>query len=90
MADKDKKIQLKVAEAQQDDVGKGIVRIDSQVMKNLGIKPGEPVEIIGDKTTVAIAGRCYPADIATPIIRMDGYTRWNSGSGVGGMVIVQR
>ncbi|PIU88475.1 ATPase [archaeon CG06_land_8_20_14_3_00_37_11] len=83
-------MQLKVAEAQQDDVGKGIVRIDSQVMKNLGIKPGEPVEIIGDKTTVAIAGRCYPADIATPIIRMDGYTRWNSGSGVGGMVIVQR
>ena len=31
-------VQLKVAEAQQDDVGKGIVRMDSQLMKEHLIK----------------------------------------------------
>ncbi|MBN1923839.1 MAG: CDC48 family AAA ATPase [Nanoarchaeota archaeon] len=86
----EKEIQLKVAEAQQDDVGKGIVRLDSQVMKELGIKRGEPVEIKGDRVTVAIADRCYPADIGLKIIRMDGYTRWNSRSGVGEIVTLSK
>ncbi len=85
-----KEVQLKVAEAQQDDVGKGIVRLDSQVMKELGIKRGEPVEIKGDRSTVAIADRCFPADIGLKIIRMDGYTRWNSKSGVGEMVTLSK
>ncbi|MDD2678355.1 MAG: CDC48 family AAA ATPase [Candidatus Nanoarchaeia archaeon] len=82
-------VQLKVAEAMQDDVGKGIVRIDSQVMKELGIKRGEPVEITGDKTTVAIADRCYPADIGLRIIRMDGLTRYNSKSAIGESVEIK-
>ena len=56
----DKKIQLKVAEAMQDDVNKGIVRIDSSIMKELGINRGEPIEIIGDETTVAIATGATP------------------------------
>ncbi|VVB75304.1 VCP-like ATPase [Candidatus Tiddalikarchaeum anstoanum] len=83
-------IQLRVAEAQQDDIGKGLVRIDSQVMKELGINKGDPVEIIGDKTTVATIDRCYPRDIGLRIIRMDGYTRWNSKSGVGETVTVRK
>jgi transitional endoplasmic reticulum ATPase len=82
--------QLKVSEAMQDDVGKGIVRIDSQVMKELGIKRGEPIEIIGDKTTVAIADRCYPADIGQKIIRMDGLVRYNSKSAIGESVLIKQ
>jgi transitional endoplasmic reticulum ATPase len=81
--------QLKVAEAMQDDVGKGIVRIDSKIMKELGIKRGEPIEIAGDKITVAIADRCYPADIGLRIIRMDGLTRYNSKSAIGEAVTVK-
>ncbi|MFA5303548.1 MAG: CDC48 family AAA ATPase [Candidatus Nanoarchaeia archaeon] len=81
--------QLKVAEAMQDDVGKGIVRIDSLIMKELGIKRGEPIEITGDKTTVAIADRCYPADIGLRIIRMDGLTRYNSKSAIGEAVNIK-
>ncbi len=85
-----REVQLKVAEALQDDVGKGIVRIDSSVMKEIGVKRGDPVEIVGDRTTIAIADRCYPADIGLRIIRMDGYTRWNSKSGIGEMVTVRK
>ena len=60
-----KSIQLKIAESVQDDVGKGIVRLDPQVMKELSIRKGDAVEIIGDKTTVAIANRFYPVDIGS-------------------------
>ena len=34
-------IKLKVAEAIQDDVNKGIVRVDSSFMHELGIRPGD-------------------------------------------------
>ncbi len=57
------KVTLKVAEAHQDDVGKGIVRLDTSIMKELEISPGDVVEIAGEKTSVAIADRAYPADI---------------------------
>ena len=52
-------IELNVAEAQQDDVDKGIVRIDSQIMKVIGINQGDIVEIEGEKKTAAIAGRAF-------------------------------
>jgi len=35
-------IKLKVSEAIQDDVNKGIVRIDSTLMSRIGVKPGRP------------------------------------------------
>ncbi len=84
------KVSLKVAEAVQDDVNKGIVRIDSNFMKKLGIKPGEIVEIKGEKTTVAIADRAYPGDIGLNIIRMDGLTRRNAKTGIGELIGVSK
>ncbi len=88
--DKKKKITLKVAEAHQDDVGKGIVRLDTSIMKELGVSPGDVVEIAGEKTSVAIADRAYPADIGLKIIRMDGLGRYNSKAGVGEQVEVSK
>jgi len=84
-----KEIRLKVAEAQQDDVNKGIVRIDSQIMKELGIAQGAIVEIEGDRKTVAIAGRAFPADLGLAIIRMDGFTRRNSKTSIGENVTIR-
>ncbi|MDP7115838.1 MAG: CDC48 family AAA ATPase [Candidatus Woesearchaeota archaeon] len=90
MADKNpKEIKLKVAEAIQDDVNKGIVRIDSTFMKNIGIKPGDIVEIQGESKTVAIVDRAYPGDIGLNIIRMDGVQRRNSKTGIGELVIIR-
>ncbi len=83
-------IKLKVAEAIQDDVGKGIVRIDSQLMKDITIQQGSIVEIAGSKKTVAIAGRAFPADIGLSIIRMDGLARKNAGTSIGEYVLIKR
>ncbi|MFH8108886.1 MAG: AAA family ATPase [Candidatus Aenigmatarchaeota archaeon] len=48
------------------------------------------VEIEGSKKTAAIAVRAYPADVGLNIIRMDGITRRNAGSGVGEYVKVRK
>ena len=92
MAEKDQKkeIKLKVSEAIQDDVNKGIVRIDSGYMKQIGVREGHFVEIKGQKTTVGIVDRALPGDIGLPIIRMDGLIRRNSRSGIGEVVSVRK
>ncbi|HIJ01146.1 TPA: hypothetical protein HA363_00710, partial [Candidatus Woesearchaeota archaeon] len=45
-------VKLKVAEAIQDDVNKGIVRIDSGYMKTINVRSGDVVEIQGQRKTV--------------------------------------
>jgi transitional endoplasmic reticulum ATPase len=82
-------IKLKVAEAYQNDVNKGVVRIDRGVMKKLGIREGDPVEIEGGKRTVAIALPNYPSDAGLEIIRMDGLTRRNAKTSIGEYVRIR-
>ncbi len=86
----DKETKLKVAEAVQDDVNKGIVRIDTGFMHQIGIRPGEFVEIEGQRVTVGIADRAYPGDIGLNIIRMDGIVRRNASTGIGDYVKVSK
>ena len=83
-------IKLKVAEAIQDDVNKGIVRVDNSFMQQIGARVGDIVEIEGSRKTVAIADRAYPGDIGLNIIRMDGFVRRNSGTSIGEMVVVRK
>ncbi len=83
-------IKLKVAEAIQDDVNKGIVRIDNSFMLQIGVRPGDIVEIEGDRKTVAVADRAYPGDIQMNIIRMDGIIRRNAKTGIGETVNVRK
>ena len=85
-----REIKLKVAEAVQDDVNKGIVRIDTGFMREISIRPGEFVEIQGQRISVGIADRAYPGDIGLNIIRMDGITRRNTKSGIGEIVRVKK
>ena len=83
-------LKLKVAEAIQDDVNKGIVRVDSSYMHEIDVKPGDIVSILGEKKTAAIVDRAYPGDIGLNIIRMDGIIRRNSKTGIGEQVIVEK
>ncbi len=83
-------IKLKIAEAIQDDVHKGIVRIDSSFMREVDVRPGDIVEIEGGRKTVAIADRAYPGDIGLNIIRMDGLTRRNCRSSIGELITVTK
>ena len=86
----DKEIQLKVAEALQDDVNKGIIRFDSSFMKDLDVRPGNIIEIIGERTTVGIVDRALPGDIGMNIIRIDGLTRRNAKTTIGDLVKVRK
>ncbi len=83
-------VKLKVAEAVQDDVNKGIVRIDSKFQRILGVRPGDIVEIEGERKTLAIVDRAYPSDFGLEIVRMDGLLRKNAKVSIGDFVIVRR
>jgi transitional endoplasmic reticulum ATPase len=85
-----KEVSLRVAEAKQRDVGRGIVRIDRGTMAKLGLEAGDAVEIVGRKATVAIAWPAYPEDEGLGFIRMDGVTRHNAGVSIGDTVVVKK
>ena len=90
MPEPPKLIKLKVLEALQDDAYKGIARIDTEVMRALGLNRGDIVSIQGERETVAIIDRSYPADIGEGIIRIDGLTRKNAKTGIGEKVTVRK
>jgi transitional endoplasmic reticulum ATPase len=83
-------LKLKVMEAVQDDVNKGIVKIDSNFMRIIGVNPGDIVEIKGERLTAAIVDRAYPGDIGLKIIRMDGNIRKNAKTSIGEMVSIKK
>ncbi|MBM4241750.1 MAG: CDC48 family AAA ATPase [Euryarchaeota archaeon] len=83
-------IELRVAEALQQDVGKGIVRIDRDLLQRLGLSPGDIVEIIGKRTTGTIVAEAYPADVGLEILRMDGLTRSNAGTSIGETATIRK
>ncbi len=85
-----KEVKLRVVEAIQDDVNKGIVRIDSTFMREADIRPGDIVEIEGVRKTVAIVDRALPGDIGLNHIRMDGLGRKNAQTGIGETVKVRK
>src|SRR3989344_8696394 len=85
-----KPIKLRVAEALQDDAYRGIARIDFEVMKELGIRRGDVINIKGQRETVAIADKAYPADVGEGIIRIDGIIRKNARTGVGESVQIAK
>src|SRR5438093_1558783 len=73
---------LRVAEAKPADAGRGIVRLDPEVMKILDLKEGDVVLILGAKATAAGVRRGYPEDANRGVIRMDGMQRRNAGVGI--------
>jgi len=85
-----KSITLKVAGAVQQDVGRGIVRIDKKFQQLLGITQGNVVEIVGEKSTAAIVVDAFPNDKGLDIIRMDGLIRKNAKTGMGELIKVAK
>ncbi|MCG3220210.1 MAG: CDC48 family AAA ATPase [Candidatus Heimdallarchaeota archaeon] len=86
----EKEITLRVAEAKQRDVGRGKVRLDSMAMSKIGVSTGDIVEIIGKRSTTAVAWPSYPEDLKKDIIRCDGVIRRNAGVSLGDKVDVKK
>ncbi|HEX9862666.1 MAG TPA: CDC48 family AAA ATPase [Candidatus Bathyarchaeia archaeon] len=82
-------IQLRVGDARQRDVGRGIARIDQLAMQKLGISAGDVIEIVNKRTTSAIAWPAYSEDQNRDIIRIDGFTRKNAGAAINEYVVVK-
>ncbi len=82
-------IQLRVGDARQRDVGRGIARIDQRTMQKLGISAGDVIEIVNKRTTSAIAWPAYSEDQNRDIIRIDGFTRKNAGAAINEYVSIK-
>jgi len=83
-------VQLKIGDARQRDVGRGIARIDQKTMQKLGISAGDVIEIVGKRTTSAIAWPAYSEDQGRTILRIDGFTRKNAGVAINEYVTARR
>jgi len=84
------KIKLRVVEALQDDAYKGVVRIDTKLMKGLDLQRGDIISIKGERETFSIVDRAYPADLGERIIRMDGIARKNAKVGIGEQIEIKK
>ena len=82
-------VQLRVGDARQRDVGRGIARIDQRTMQKLGISAGDVIEIVNKRTTSAIAWPAYSEDQNRDIIRIDGFTRKNCGVAINEYIVVR-
>ncbi len=86
-----KEMKLIVAENRyQRDVNRGLARLGEHIMKKLGIKPGDTVELSGSKTTGAIAMNGFPEDQGLDLVRIDGLMRRNAGTSIGEKVAVRK
>ena len=70
---------IKVAELKSGETGRGIARLDPELMDILGIRVGDIVQIDGNRKTVAKVLRGEAEDANRGIIRIDGSTRRNAG-----------
>jgi transitional endoplasmic reticulum ATPase len=82
--------QLRVGDARQRDVGRGIARIDQKTMQKLGISAGDVIEIEGKRKTAAIAWPAYSEDQDRELIRIDGFTRKNAGVAINEYVVIRQ
>lgn len=87
----DTTVQLKVAEANPRDVGRGLARVDPEVMAQLGIDAsGEIVSLIGKRETVAKIMPTFPELRGRSIVQIDGIIRENAQVGIDEQVKLAR
>jgi transitional endoplasmic reticulum ATPase len=76
-------VHLKVAEANPRDVGRGIARVDPEVMEKLGIHDsGEIVGLKGKRETVAKIMPTFPELRGRGVVQIDGIIRENAQVGI--------
>src|SRR5215210_8925406 len=81
---------VQVANLPPADSGRGLARLPARLMKELGLKDGAIIEIVGKRSTAAIAVRPYGEDEGIDVVRLDGLQRANAGVGSGDYVEVRK
>ena len=81
---------IKVAELKPGEAGKGIARLDPELMDILQIRAGDIIQMDGSKKTVVKVLRGSPEDANRGIIRIDGSTRHNAGTSIDERVSIKK
>ena len=81
---------LKIAEVPQRYVGNGIGIVDPKVVDDNQWTGGQVLEIVGNKKSHVRLWPGSPEDYGTGVIRIDGLTRYNIGSGIGERISVKQ
>ncbi|MEN6611518.1 MAG: CDC48 family AAA ATPase [Methanoregulaceae archaeon] len=71
-------MKVKVAAAENKDVGRGIARIDPATMEELGAGVGDIIEISGKRVTCVKVMPAFPKDRGRGTMQIDGIIRKNS------------
>ena len=81
---------LKVAEAEQRDVGRKIARVDPEIVERLHITTGDALELssLGKKTTV-LSWPAKESDRGKGIIRIDGLIRNRLDVGINDLIEIR-
>ena len=79
-----------VQESYTRDVGRGVVRIDKNIMDELMITSGDVVEVHGKQKSVVKCLQLYPSDEGKKIIRVDGLARNNCKTEIGNIVSIRK
>ncbi len=82
-------VELKVAEALKNDVGRGVVRLDTRTRDILKVTAGDFVEVTGKKSTGAVVWRAHDPDEGMGIARIDGLLRQNAQISLGEKVQIK-
>jgi transitional endoplasmic reticulum ATPase len=83
-------VRLKVAETNPKFVGRAMALVDPKVMEDLDLSTGDVIEISGKKKSYVLLWSSQPDDYGKKLIRIDGYTRNNIGTGIDDAVLIRK
>jgi transitional endoplasmic reticulum ATPase len=82
---------LKVAEAEQRDVGRKIARVDPEIIERLNITSGDALELTSpERKTTVLSWPAKDTDRGKHLIRIDGYIRNRLSVGINDTVDVKK
>jgi transitional endoplasmic reticulum ATPase len=84
------KVTLKVAETNPKFVGRGMALVDPKVMEEMSLSTGDVIEVSGKKRTCVLLWSSQSDDYGKKVIRIDGYTRNNIGTGIDDSVTIRK
>jgi transitional endoplasmic reticulum ATPase len=82
-------ITLKIAEAAQRHVGKGIAVVDPKIVEDNEWETGQILELVGNRKSHVKLWSGSTTDYGTGIIKIDGITRHNIGAGIGEKITIK-
>ena len=85
--------EVKVQDELKEDSGKGRIRIDPKIIKDLNLRNGDVIQIhnpITGKTTAALLYPGKSEDLGTHTIRIDSSLRRNLGASLGDILEFQK